>query len=129
MRINEATALADLFEVSVDALLGRIGARRTTRGMPPARCTTRWSKPRGRSSRSRPRCGPVGRAGGDPRTERVRPRLPVRLRGGLRPSSPTPGTRCDDALNPPEAKPFKRLARKMLIAQLQEEDSADDTQS
>ena len=34
-----------------------------------------------------------------------------------------------DALNPPEGKPFKRALRKMLIAQLQEEDSADDTQS
>ena len=34
-----------------------------------------------------------------------------------------------DVMNPPEGKPFKRALRKMVIAQLQEEDSADDTQS
>ena len=39
------------------------------------------------------------------------------------------GNALRDVMNPPEGKPFKRLARKMMIAQLAEGGGADDTQS
>ena len=126
-RINEATALADLFEVSVDALLGRMAqknhARLAARVLLDAVGQASWQVDSIEATMR----------------ERLAELAVFEEKGwelGFRSACEVACDRLTDAgnalrdvMNPPEGKPFKRALRKMMIAQLQEEDSADDTKS
>ena len=127
VRISEATALADLFGTSVDMLLGRMAQKNDAR------------------LAARLLLDAVGQASWqvDSVEATVRERLAelavFEQQGwelGFRSACEVACDRLTDAgnalrdvLNPPEGKPFKRAIRKMMIAQLEEEGSADEPQS
>ena len=127
VRISEATGLADLFEVSVDALLGRTAqkndAQLAARALLDAAGQASWQ---------------VNSIEATMR-ERLAELAVFEQQGwelGFRSACEAACDRLTDAgnalrdvLNPPEGKPFARHLRKLLIAQLQEEVAADDTQS
>ena len=128
VRVNEAAVLADLFKLSVDALLGRLvpknDARYAAHVLLDAVGQASWqveaieTMVRDRLAELAAIPGPKGFTMGFPAAcEEACDRL-TDARNALR-----------DVLNPPEGKPFKRALRKMQIAQLQDEDIADDTQS
>ena len=129
VRINEAVGIAELFDVSLDALLGRSVAPKNdewyaAHALLDAVRQASWqvesieATVRERLDELAAFPGPKGFTMGFPAAcEEACDRLT------------DAGNALHDALNPPEGKPFKRALRKMMIAQLQEEDSADDPQS
>jgi transcriptional regulator with XRE-family HTH domain len=128
VRINEAEALADLFEMSIDALLGRTApkndVRYAARALHDAVEQAAWQVEtieagvRDRLAELKAFPGPKGFTLGFPSAcEAACDRLT------------DAATALHDALNLPATKPFQRLARKMLIEEWQKEEKADGAQS
>lgn len=128
VRINEAEALADLFELSIDALLGRTApktdVRYAARALHDAVEQTAWQLEvieagvRDRLADLEAFPGPKGFALGFPDAAAAACDQLADVRTAFR-----------DSLDQPAARPFARLARKMLIEAWQKEEAADDAQS
>ena len=130
VRIVEAVGMADLFEVSLDALLGRSAdprndERYAAHALHDAVVQAAWqveaieTTVRDRLAELAAFPGPKAFTMGFPAAAEAACDRLTDAADALH-----------DALNLPAAKPFQRLLRKMLIAQLQKEEQADDnTQS
>ncbi len=126
--VNEAEVLADLFELTVDALLGRTAPEKNVRMVARAlleaveqatwQVETIEASVRERLAELAAFPGPKGFAMGFPAACEVACDRLAAAGNALR-----------DAMDPPKGEPFRRAVRTMLIDKLQEDERADDTQS